>query len=388
MKKNIIAVLAMLVAVDHAFSQDGFIAQFRKSDANGDGNLSIAEAPERERLIRAADADESGDVTLREVGAYFKKLKADSEPNENVAPTTNVAEDFPKDAPITVTSCKAAAAYSDSGNGHAVVVMYRGQIVFEHYSNGWTAEKAHRLASGTKSFSAGMLAAAVKDGLITGVDEPVSKTITEWKSNEALAEITFEHLLSLTSGIDPGSVGKVPTYAEAISLSGVESKPGEKFAYGPVSFQIFGEVMRRKLKERDGASSDPLAFLEAKIFEPIGMETKLWIRGADGNPKLPSGVLLLATEWIKYGEFLRTDGGAVLDANVMERAVKGSTANPKYGLTFWLSDRGYQASGAGKQRLYVFPKEETVVVRFGESSGKKKFDDDVFMQHLFSNIEE
>ena len=49
-----------------------------------------------------------------------------------------------------------AAEYSRSAHGVAVLVMRRGEIVFEDYAPGWQ-DKPHELASGTKSF-AGVMA--------------------------------------------------------------------------------------------------------------------------------------------------------------------------------------------------------------------------------------
>ena len=61
--------------------------------------------------------------------------------------------------------------------------MVRGEIVFEDYAPGWTADKPHLLASGTKSFCGVMAACAVHDGLIT-LDEKVAETLTEWKDDQ------------------------------------------------------------------------------------------------------------------------------------------------------------------------------------------------------------
>jgi len=52
----------------------------------------------------------------------------------------------------SIDNCKAAAEYSHSQHGTGVLVMVLGEIVFEDYAPGWTADKPHLLASGTKSF--------------------------------------------------------------------------------------------------------------------------------------------------------------------------------------------------------------------------------------------
>jgi len=353
----------------------------------------VAEAPNRAAAIRSADADKSGGVTLAELQAYLLKALP-PEPDPAAEAVVLVPRPLPEDAPVTRASCESAADYSAEQNGYSFLVMHEGEVLFERYDQGWTPETPYRLASGTKSFSGAMLAAAVQDGLLS-LDESVAKTITEWRDDPSLAKITIRELLSLTSGIDPGENSVVPSYRESIK-TGTRTGPGEKFAYGPRPFQVFGELMTRKLKASESfESADPLAYLEARIFEPIGMGYATWRRDADGMPHLPSGASLTAREWAKFGRFL-LEGGItkekpLVDAETLEVCVQGTEANPGYGLTFWLLDAepgapkaldgAYMAAGKGKQRLYVIPKRKLVVVRQGESP---RFDNREFLKRLFS----
>lgn len=199
---------------------------------------------------------------------------------------------------------KLAAQYSLENRGRAVLVMKGDRVVFEEYQNGHAAETAWFLASGTKSFAGAMLAAAIEDKLFKGFDEKVSETIAEWKTDRQKADITLRQLLSLTSGIDAGQIGRVPTYEEAIDFR-VESAVGTRFEYGPVPFQIFGEVMRRKLLPRKESVAD---YLKKRILDPIGLKVAFWRNGFDGNPLLPQGANLTAREWIKFGLFLKNGG--------------------------------------------------------------------------------
>lgn len=103
-------------------------------------------------------------------------------------------------------------------------------------------------------------------------------------------------------------------------------------------------------------------------------------------PKLPSGSSLTAREWAKFGKLIfdkgLTDGGQLFDRATFEKCLKGSAANPDYGITFWLLNTkpkapstlsdAYMAAGKGKQRLYIIPQKNLIVVRQGEST---RFDD-------------
>ncbi len=184
---------------------------------------------------------------------------------------------------------KLAAEYSRQNCGLSVLVMKGGKIVFEEYQNGHWADKPWALFSATKSFTDVMLAAAIEDKLIKDFDEKVSDTITEWKNDKQKPKITIRQLLSLTSGIDAGQIGRVPTYSEAIDFS-VSYDAGMHFEYGPVPFQVFGELMARKLKPKNESVMD---YLKRRILDPIGLKAAFW-RMSDGQPLLPQGASLTA----------------------------------------------------------------------------------------------
>lgn len=271
---------------------------------------------------------------------------------------------------------EAAAAYSAERRGVSLLVMRGGEVVFEDYPNEGRAGRGWELASGVKSFSGVMAAAAVQDGLLAW-DEAAADTLHEWRA-DARREITLRHLLSLTSGIGGGPIGRPPAYADAIVQAPVAA-PGERFAYGPTPFQIFGEIMRRKL---DG---DPLAYLRRRVFEPLRIVPTYWRRGDDGQPLLPSGAGFTARDWARFGWFVVRQGEGRLDAAALAQCFVGSAVNPGYGLSWWLLRPGLisadgrpgvvdttltdrfgpisMAAGAGNQRLYIAPQQELVIVR-------------------------
>ncbi|MEP6903326.1 MAG: serine hydrolase [Actinomycetota bacterium] len=296
---------------------------------------------------------------------------------------------------------KLAAEYSAANRGVSVLVMKGDKIVFEDYENGHTADGAWFLASGTKSFSGVMLAAAIEDKLVKSFDEIISDTITEWKTDKQKANITLRQLLSLTSGIDAGQIGRVPEYADAIN-SPVKYEAGTTFEYGPVPYQIFGEVMRRKLAPKKETVMD---YLKRRILDPIGLKVAFW-RMSGGNLLLPQGANLTAREWVKFGLFLKNggqwNGQQIVAKKLLDELVSGSKANPAYGITFWLNHEGksptgmptamrvetnngeavkdlYMAAGAGNQRLYIIPSKDLVIVRQADFG---QFDDREFLGRL------
>lgn len=270
---------------------------------------------------------------------------------------------------------EAAAEYLQSVNGHAMLVYEDGKLVFERYMNGHTAEKAHLLASGTKSFSGFMAVAAQEDGLLT-LDEKLSETITEWKDDAQKKDITIRQLLSLSSGINGGDNMRPPSYQQALAAAEVTGPPGTRFQYGPVPYQIFGEVMRRKLV-KSGKARDPLDYLQQRLFTPLGMKYEMWREDADKMPHLPSGAFFTAREWAKFGLFILNQGSwegkQIVKPESLAECFKPAPANPAYGMTFWKAKPEdpipdlVMAAGKGKQKLFMIPSKKLLIVQFADA---------------------
>jgi CubicO group peptidase (beta-lactamase class C family) len=297
-----------------------------------------------------------------------------------------------------------ALEYSKSNNGLSLLILYNGKLLFEDYHNGYIKEDAHILASATKSFSGVLLAALIEDKIISSFDEKVSQTITEWSADPAKANITLRQLLNLTSGIDPGPMGRIVPYAQALQAKMIEP-PGAVFQYGPIPYQVFGEVVKRKLGKESA-----IEYLNRRLFRPIGLEMPGWRYGQDNNPAMATGASLKASEWAKFGEFLRNRGRwkdqSLIRKDLIEELFKPSAVNPAFGIGFWLnasSDieseetgrairsgsaqaapaktayRIIMSAGAGKQRLYLVEPPGLVIVRQGKASS---FSDASFLSRL------
>ncbi len=298
-----------------------------------------------------------------------------------------------------------AAEFSRQHGGIAMLVQIDGRVVYEEYPNNGAATRATELASGTKSFSGVLALCAVEDGLLT-LDEKASVTLTEWAEDPARRDITIRDVLTLTSGIPGGesalTTGRVPSYAEAVKVKAV-ARPGEKFSYGPQPFQIFGEILRRKLASKP---ETVMGYLERRVLSPLGIKPPRWRKDADGNIPLPSGAALTARDWAKFGEMVRRDGQGVLPPGKIAECFRGTKTNPGYGLTWWLPSQGptgaavprqmggpwlpqdtWMAAGAGGQRLVVVPSLKLVAVRLAPVRGEGgAFNDPAWLRALLEPL--
>jgi CubicO group peptidase (beta-lactamase class C family) len=349
-----------------------------------------------------------------------------------------------------------AAVYSAEHSGRAVLIQRDGRVVFERYDNGWSTNLPHPLASGTKSFTGVMAMMAVQDGLLK-LDERAADTLTEWQNDPRKSKITVRHLLTLSSGLSAGDrdlaggrsgarllgegaakraerLGIRPNalrpdnlHERAIALPAV-SEPGARFRYGPSHFYAFSEVLQRKLEASDRPEKSTWEYLQRRLLEPVGIEVARIGRDGAGNPNLPGGMLLTARQWAKFGQFV-LDGGSVkqpdgasknlLQPELLEQCFEPSSANPTYGLTWWLrsadpeADVGgvlgralrqalqspamtgpdgqplkvMMAAGLGKQRLLVIPQYHLVVIRFAEATTRGQgFDDREFLERILEGV--
>jgi CubicO group peptidase (beta-lactamase class C family) len=304
---------------------------------------------------------------------------------------------------IMPSDCARAAKYSESKRGVSMLVLQNSRTILERYANGGSARERWPIFSGTKSFWGIAALAAVHDGLFN-LDDLVSDTITEWKSDPRKSQITIRQLLNQTDGIEGASRLQRASIrdrnAAAIQLP-IVAEPGSAFIYGPSHLQIFSELLRRKLNGRATTR-----YIEARVLNRLGIGRLNYKKDARGNPLPATGFELTAREWARLGELVlgrgKYHGRQIVPANLLSEAFVGSQANPSYGLTFWLNQgapSGREADmermldlpwesagwtnvcickdapadmvvalGSGYQRLFVIPSLKTIIVRQGSNA--------------------
>jgi CubicO group peptidase (beta-lactamase class C family) len=270
----------------------------------------------------------------------------------------------------------ATLEYARAHDLHALLVARDGELLTELYDGGYDAAKPHPLYSGTKSFWGVAALLAQRDDLLE-LDEPVSRTFDAWTLDERKSRVTLRMLLQLTAGFGFGGLGaSVPTYEAALGMP-LRNEPGATFVYGGIALQVFGAVLAHKLKERGLA---PLRYLQSRVLDPAGIAVASWRTLPDGTNTLPTGAQLTARSWLAYGEWILQHHGELAEC------FHGSTANPRYGLGWWLGAKHapedlVYASGAAGQALYAVPSQRLVIVHFGKSSSYKH---EAFLRRFFA----
>lgn len=317
---------------------------------------------------------------------------------------------------------QAAAIYSRERGGLTLLVMHGDAVIFKDYKG--SASEPHKIYSGTKSFWGIAAMIAVQERILS-LDEKVSETITEWKSDPRKVEIQVRQLLDFSDGLDPGFFlhgnGVADRNLSAIGLPLV-AKPRTRFIYGPSHPQVFGELLRRKLISYNDS---PFDYLRRKVLLPLGLGSVKPKEDALRHPLMASGFKMTALQWARLGTMILQHGSyrgtAIIPARFLHECFHSSAANPSFGLTFWLNreagSRGARESdieemlelkwhqadwshvclcrdappdmiasiGSGYQRLYVIPSLDLVIVRQGMNA---KFSDGDFLRILLGVTDE
>src|SRR5690606_17808316 len=82
----------------------------------------------------------------------------------------------------------------------AFLVIQRDTILYERYFKGYDASRIHTSFSMAKSVISMLIGAAIADGLIADVDQPITDFIPELRAR-GFEQVTVEHLLQMTSGL-------------------------------------------------------------------------------------------------------------------------------------------------------------------------------------------
>ena len=272
----------------------------------------------------------------------------------------------------------------------AFLVIHRDSLVYERYFKGYDASRLHTSFSMAKSVVSMLVGCAIADGLISGVDQPITRLLPELRG-DGWEKVTLEHLLQMTSGLDFNESYVNPFGAAARSYYGrrlrrttmrfkLDKGPGEEFAYASGNTQLLGMALERALqKMRPGMTLTDYA--NEKLWAPLGMEYPgSWSidRREGGVEKAFCCINAPARDFAKLGSlYLHRGlwrGQQLVPAEWVDRSTRVDTSNgsvARYQYQWWLpsGDGDFMAQGILGQFVYVDPARELVIVRLGKRYG-------------------
>jgi len=281
----------------------------------------------------------------------------------------------------TLTVDQYMAAYRTSG----LLVIKDGKVVLERYGLDRTPQDRWTSFSVAKSVTSTLVGAAIKDGHIKSLDEPVTTYIPQLKGG-GYDGVTVGQLITMTSGVrwnedytdlnsdvakvglsagEPG-VNPVVSYMRRLPR---ERPPGTRFHYSTGETDLVGILV-------SNATHKPLsAYLSEKIWAPFGMEQDaIWVEDVAGHERGGCCMSMTLRDYGRFGMFILGGGKAggqdVLPQGWTAAATRAQVPvnpdDPKeggYGYFWWINPAGdaYEAIGIFGQAITTFPKENLVI---------------------------
>jgi CubicO group peptidase (beta-lactamase class C family) len=275
-------------------------------------------------------------------------------------------------------------AFAEGMNTQGVVVVHDGEIVSEWYADGAGEDSWAASWSMAKSFTSALIGIAIEDGLIPGVDEPMTTWFPEWEGSDR-ETITLLDVLQMSSGLDWVEDYDPSTAAESDIIRQVVAEQdqlayaaGQPAAHEPGTVWNYssGDTMLLSgvLEQVTGMTVDEYARQE--IFDPLGMEQAEWWRDARGHTLTYCCLDTTSRNFARFGLLYEREGAWGDDQLVPEGWVADSlepapASEDQYGYQWWLGvgddlpDDTFAAIGHDGQYIYVIPSLDLVVVRNG-----------------------
>ena len=273
-----------------------------------------------------------------------------------------------------------------------LLIVSDGRIAFETYQLGNREDTRWASMSIAKSVTATLIGAAIHDGHIASLDDPVTQYVRQL-AGSAYEAVTIRQLLQMTSGVawdetytDPRSdrrrmldiqhAQRAGGVLELMASLPRAAEPGTRWNYSTGETQVAGAVLH-------GAVRTPLAeYLSDRIWSKVGMaaDATWWLESPDGLEVGGSGIAATLRDYGRFGLFLLADGVAggerILPEGWVREAGTSKIVNGQrvdYGYMFWPTPKAagtrlegsFEARGIFGQHIHVNPRDNIVIAVCG-----------------------
>jgi CubicO group peptidase (beta-lactamase class C family) len=284
----------------------------------------------------------------------------------------------------------------------AFIVIQNDVVTYEKYFNS-SRDSVNTSFSSAKSFNSALIGAAIADGSITSVNDPVIRYIPEI-AGRGLDQLTIRDLLLMNSGIRYIEGGELPFYRApfaddaltyyppdlreiALSVDASGAPIGKAFRYNNYHPLLEGLLLER-------ATGMPVAeYMQERLWKAMGAEFPAsWSLDSEesGFEKMESGINARAIDYARFGLIFLHEGlwnGAQIlpeawvresteplrpDPRTWETMRELPVHNVYYKYHWWgihNPDGTYDfyAHGRYDQVIYVAPRKNVVIVRLGDA---------------------
>ena len=281
----------------------------------------------------------------------------------------------------------------------ALLILHKDKIIAEKYAEGFTKDSRILGWSMTKSIMSTIFGVLQHQKKINIYDKAPIKS---WQY-DARKEITIHNLLQMNSGLewdenyDEISDATKMLFLERDMTKSQEEKklvgnPNETWNYSSGTSNLLSGIIRTQFNNHQ----EYLDFWYTDLIDKIGMNSMILESDLAGNYVASSYSWATTRDWAKLGLlYLHNgvwNGESLFSKDWVDYVTTPTpTSNGIYGAQFWLnterqlkdvSEDMYFADGYQGQRVYILPKEDLVIVRFGLSW----FEENEFLKGILQSI--
>lgn len=295
-------------------------------------------------------------------------------------------------------------AYMKAERAASLVVLQDGKIRLERYGLDFSKDGRWTSFSVGKSLTSTLVGAAVQDGLIASVDDPITAYVPDLIGS-AYDGVSIAQVLMMTSGVgwnedydDPESdVALFDLHKPEDGMESIVSymrtlerahEPGAVWNYSTGETNLIGVIVNK-------ATGKTLSeYLSEKVWQPYGMQQDAtWLLGGDGMEMSGCCIQAATRDFARFGQFIlegaAIDGVSILPDGWLERAtvkqVDYGEPGQGYGFQWWTWDDGsFQADGIFGQGIFIDPNRNLVIasnaswttalgIKGGEQKKRTKF---------------
>ena len=281
---------------------------------------------------------------------------------------------------------------------HAVLVVRRGKLALERYYEGederwgrplgkvvFGPEVKHDLRSVSKSVVSLLYGAALAEGKVPALDQPVIDHFPAYKDLAADPQrrrITVAHTLSMMLGLEWNedlpytdarnseiAMERAPDRFRYVLERPIASAPGERWVYNGGATALLARLIEQ------GSGKPLFDYAQETLFRPLGITDAEWITGRDGVAAAASGLRLRPRDLARLGQLVLNQGRwgerQIVPAAWLAESFE-TRAEVEEGLEYgyqWSlgrrqadGERWVAGFGNGGQRLVVFPGLDLAIV--------------------------
>ena len=257
----------------------------------------------------------------------------------------------------------------------ALVVLKNGEIVYENYFQGTSADDRRISWSMAKSYLSALVGILIEDGKITSLDDPVTKYAPLLKGG-AYDGASLRNVLQMASGVsfdedyldfnsDINRMGRVLALGGkmddfAAGLTARFAEPGQQWQYVSIDTHVVGMVVR-------GATGRSITdLLSEMVIVPLGLQnTPYYLTDGVGTAFVLGGLNMTTRDYARFGQMFAQggtwQGNQIVPADwVTASTIPSAPTSPGetgYGLQWWIpigaAPGEYMARGIYGQYIYI-----------------------------------